>query len=569
MTTCRNKIDNTEAEKQMPPLSCQDMNSWKTKNELIIANRKLLLQNEEKEKLAAELIIANKELAFQNKEKEKRAAELTRSKQFLDNTEKLARVGGWEFSIKNNELSWSEVIYRIYEVEPDYQPTIESAINFYAPESIPVISEAVRQAIEEGKSFDVDLQLITAKQNSIWVRAIGQAYRDNGEIVKIGGAFQDINDRILTEHKLILANKGLVFQNEEKGKRAAELIIANKELILQNEEKEKRAAALIIANKELAFQSEEKEKRANELFLANIELLFQNEQKERRAEELVIAKENAEESDRLKSAFLANMSHEIRTPMNGILGFTELLKEPDLNEEYQRYYIDIIEKSGIRLLNTINDIMSISRVEAGLMTVSISGININEQLEEIFNFFKPEVEQKGIHFYLRNNLPAKAAIIQSDGEKIYAILTNLVKNAIKFTHSGYIEFGCGSTHRNFSNLNREQGQGNAGSSNDSSREQGELTFFVKDTGIGIHPAQLEFVFDRFRQSNESLNRKYEGAGLGLSISKAYVEMLGGKIWLESEIEKGTTIYFTIPYDVVTEENHISKSLVMNKCFLNS
>jgi signal transduction histidine kinase len=356
--------------------------------------------------------------------------------------------------------------------------------------------------------------------------------------------------------KLIIANKELVFQNKEKEKRAAELIIAHKELIFQNKEKEKRAAELVIANKELAYQNEEKEKRATELYLANIELVFQNEEKERRAKELVIAKENAEESDRLKSAFLANMSHEIRTPMNGILGFTELLKEPDLNEEYKRYYIDIIEKSGKRLLSTINDIMSISRVEAGLMKVSISEININDQLEEIHNFFKPEVKEKGMHFYFRNNLPPKATVIKSDGEKIYAILTNLVKNAIKFTESGYIEFGCGQTLQTGESPNDTVEIRHALSPQ-------SLTFFVKDTGIGIPREQLELVFDRFRQSNESLNRKYEGTGLGLSISKAYVEMLGGKIWLKSKLGKGTTIYFTIPYDVATEENHINKSLVLN------
>ncbi len=259
----------------------------------------------------------NEQIEEQNKEKEKRAAELTRSKQLLDETGKLARVGGWEFSLKNNELSWSEVIYWIYEVEPDYQPTIESAINFYAPESILVISEAVRQAIEEGKSFDVDLQLITAKQNSIWVRAIGQAFRDNGEIVKIGGAFQDINDRILTEHKLIHANKELVFQNEEKEKRAAELIIANKELVFQNREKEKRADELIMANKELAFQNEEKGKRATELIIANKELVFQNREKEKRAAELIIANkelvfQNREKEKRADELIMANKKLEFQ-----------------------------------------------------------------------------------------------------------------------------------------------------------------------------------------------------------------------------------------------------------------
>jgi len=247
----------------------------KRADELIIANKELAFQNEEKEKRAAELIIANKELAYQNELKEKRAAELTRSKQILDETGRIGRVGGWEIDLKKNELIWSDVVCQIHEVDQDYQPTVESAINFYTPESIPVITEAVRQAIEEGKNYDIDLQLITAKQNRIWVRTIGQAYRVNGEIVRIGGVFQDINDRILTAHKIILANKELVFQNEEKEKRAAELILANKELVFQNQEKEKRADELIIANKELDFQNNEKGKRAAELIIANKELNLQ------------------------------------------------------------------------------------------------------------------------------------------------------------------------------------------------------------------------------------------------------------------------------------------------------
>ncbi|MHB9138517.1 MAG: PAS domain S-box protein, partial [Victivallaceae bacterium] len=239
--------------------------------------------------------------------------------------------------------------------------------------------------------------------------------------------------------------------------------------------------------------------------------------------ELVKAKERAEESDRLKSAFLANMSHEIRTPMNGILGFTELLKEPKLTGEEQLQYISIIEQSGERMLNTINDIINISKIEAGQMEISISETNINEQIEYIYAFFKPEVEQKGMSLSFKNPLPAKDAIIKTDREKIYAVLTNLVKNAIKFTFTGSIELGY--------------------------EKKGEfLEFFVKDTGIGIPQDKQKAVFDRFVQVNPSDKRAFQGSGLGLSISKAYVEMLGGNIWEESEVDKGTVFYFTIPYN---------------------
>jgi PAS domain S-box-containing protein len=237
--------------------------------------------------------------------------------------------------------------------------------------------------------------------------------------------------------------------------------------------------------------------------------------------ELIKAKEKAEESDRLKSAFLANMSHEIRTPMNGILGFTELLKSPNLADEEQQEYIKIIEKSGIRMLNIINDIISISKIESGQVEISSSETNINEQIEYLETFFKPEAVQKGIQLSVTGKLLSEKAVINTDKEKVYAILTNLVKNAVKFTDSGSIEFGCVEKSK-------------------------YLEFFVKDSGTGISKSQQKIIFERFRQANETTTRTHEGSGLGLAISKAYVELLGGKIWVDSEPGKGSAFYFTIP-----------------------
>jgi signal transduction histidine kinase/CheY-like chemotaxis protein len=253
---------------------------------------------------------------------------------------------------------------------------------------------------------------------------------------------------------------------------------------------------------------------------------------ERARKELIKAKEKAEESDRLKSAFLANMSHEIRTPMNGILGFTELLKVSEITGEQHEAYLDIIQKGGERMLKIINDIIDISKIESGQMPVTLSMININDQIDSIYSFFTPEAEAKGIKLIFRNGLPSKESYIKSDSEKLFAILTNLVKNAVKFTNTGFIEFGY-------------------------RKKDGLLEFFVKDTGIGIQPEQKEIIFERFRQGSESLTRNYEGTGLGLSISKAYTEMLGGKIWCESESGKGSAFYFNLPY---TPENGSGKPM---------
>jgi len=237
-------------------------------------------------------------------------------------------------------------------------------------------------------------------------------------------------------------------------------------------------------------------------------------------DELIKAKEMAEQSNRLKTSFLANMSHEIRTPMNGIIGFTELLKEPKLSGEEQQEYIRVIEKSGERLLNIINDIIKISKLESGLVEPMISEFYVNELLDYMYHFFLPQTQEKKLELIIINPLKDENPVINSDKEKLYAILTNLTRNAIKFTGKGFIEIGY------FHNGN-------------------EYTFYVKDSGIGMTPDQIEIVFERFRQGSETITRDYEGSGLGLSISKAYVEMLNGRIWVESEIDKGSIFYFTI------------------------
>jgi signal transduction histidine kinase/CheY-like chemotaxis protein len=247
--------------------------------------------------------------------------------------------------------------------------------------------------------------------------------------------------------------------------------------------------------------------------------------------DLIIAKEKAEESDRLKSAFLANMSHEIRTPMNGILGFAELLKEPNLKGDEQQKYIGIIEKSGARMLNIINNIVDISKIESGLMKVKNSEINVNMYLDQILTFFNPEAQTKNIKLNFKAGLPKEEAFLKTDGEKFYSILINLVKNALKFTETGYIEFG----YNRIEPLRAT-----------SLYDHSYLQFYVKDTGIGIPKDRQEAIFERFVQADIVDKMARQGAGLGLSITRAYVEMMGGKIWVESEEGIGSTFYFTLP-----------------------
>ncbi|MFC2102132.1 PAS domain S-box protein [Bacteroidota bacterium] len=262
--------------------------------------------------------------------------------------------------------------------------------------------------------------------------------------------------------------------------------------------------------------------------------IFRDISKLKEAElQLVRAKELAEKNDQLKTVFLETMSHEIRTPMNGILGFVQLLGEAYITKEEQQKYLSTIAKNGDRLLNVVTNIVSFSKIESGQMEVLISRTNVNEALNSIYHFFKTMAEEKGLQISLNTSLSANQSFVMTDQEKVHAILAKLVRDAIKYTREGSIEFGC--------------------------KKKGKfLEFFVKDTGEGIPEDKREVIFERFRQASEGHARNHTGAGLGLTISKAYVEKLGGKIWVESEVGKGSTFYFTIPFNAGTDMAPVPK-----------
>lgn len=244
-------------------------------------------------------------------------------------------------------------------------------------------------------------------------------------------------------------------------------------------------------------------------------------QKKQLLHDLIDAKHKAEESDRLKSAFLANMSHEIRTPMNGILGFMSLLKEPDLTGDMRDEYIQIVNASGERLLSTINDIIDISKIESGQSPVNLSPVNLGEMLDRLHRFFKANAEALGLNLQLIKSFEPSGLVVNIDVYKTESVLSNLIKNALKFTTRGEVQVIC-------------------------TVENEWLNFKVKDTGKGISSDKLEAIFDRFVQADISFSRDHEGSGLGLSISKAYTELMGGEIRVISELGKGSEFSFSIP-----------------------
>ena len=245
-------------------------------------------------------------------------------------------------------------------------------------------------------------------------------------------------------------------------------------------------------------------------------------ERQRIISDLKLALEKAKESDKLKSAFLSNMSHEIRTPMNGIMGFIQLLNDPFYDNDERKEFTNIINLGSIRLLNTINDMVDISKIETGQMHINLSKTSINKLFLELFKFFKLETKSKNIDFTYSSELSNKDSIILTDNDKLHAILVNIIKNAIKYTDKGTINYSC----RLIDNM---------------------IEISINDTGIGIPDNKLKAIFNRFEQADIGDKRAFDGSGLGLAISKSYVKMLNGEITVKSKLGKGSIFTIKLPH----------------------
>ncbi|NCB97800.1 MAG: PAS domain S-box protein, partial [Bacteroidia bacterium] len=238
-------------------------------------------------------------------------------------------------------------------------------------------------------------------------------------------------------------------------------------------------------------------------------------------EELILAKEKAEESDRLKTAFLHNISHEIRTPMNSILGFSDLLDSDDTTQEQRSLYTRMISENSFILMNIVNKVIEVSSIQTGQLEVINDNVDIKELIVSVFKAIRLNLRKSSVKIQHNINISDEDNHIRSDIYKLKEILTNLMDNAVKFTKEGVVEIGC-------------------------SRRGDYIEFYVQDTGIGIPEKMQGEIFNSFTQVERGDIREYGGTGLGLTISKAYVEILGGEIWLDSQEGKGSTFFFTIP-----------------------
>ncbi len=233
------------------------------------------------------------------------------------------------------------------------------------------------------------------------------------------------------------------------------------------------------------------------------------------------AEQEAVKSDQLKTLFIQNISHEIRTPMNGILGFTNLLASRKLEEDTKNRYLTIIKSCSLQLLSIVNDVLDISLIESGNLELNNHNFNLNTLLDEVTNTFLPNVKPE-IKIELTKGLQDPKGMIVSDRVKLQQILNNLINNALKFTEKGSVQIGY------YINNNT-------------------IEFYIRDTGIGIHENLQPHIFDRFSKNHEGFDKFYQGVGLGLAICKGHLELLKGKIWLNSVEGHGSTFYFAIPY----------------------
>lgn len=270
-------------------------------------------------------------------------------------------------------------------------------------------------------------------------------------------------------------------------------------------------------------------KKANELLSENEKKLIKqnqayadlNKQLSTTNAQLLVAKEKAEQNEKLKTAFLANMSHEIRTPMNGIIGFSSLLENDDIKENKRKIFLKTINNSCQQLLSIVDSILDISKIEADQMTVAKEELDLDLWMAEIYLQFESLAEEKKLKFIKVINKEGFSGVLKVDSQLLRQIINNLLSNAFKFTHKGSVKFGY--TY-----------QGDS------------ILFYVADTGIGIGADNHDLIFERFSQGTSDVGRKYGGAGLGLTISQRLVKLLGGDMWLESTVDVGSTFYFTMP-----------------------
>jgi PAS domain S-box-containing protein len=363
--------------------------------------------------------------------------DLRKSEALLNEVGYIAKIGGWEYSPVTGESSWTEEVARIHDLDPKTPASVGRSLNYYTEQSRPVIEQAFKDCVELAQPYDLELEIFTATSQPKWIRTIGRPIVENGKVVKVHGAFQDITEAVIAR------------------------------------------------------------------------------------QELIQAKERAEAGDKVKTAFINNISHEIRTPLNGIMGFSQIIIDPYFPLEDKVLYGQWLNESCERLMTTVTNIMDVSLLTSGNYIIRKNQapvITILQRAGEGFSFL---CQNRNLVIHIDSEQINEADSIFTDENIVSRILFQLVDNAVKFTEKGTITLSASKNHAAYQ-------------------------FKVSDTGIGISEEFKSQIYDFFTQIDNSVTRKYEGTGIGLSIAKGFVDLLGGNIWVESEKGKGTSFFVTIP-----------------------
>ena len=488
-----------------------------------------------------------------------------------------AEIGVWQLDLATNDLVWDEYMFKIYDIESDEGYSYENWTEHLYHKDKEETSRIFQQAVENNKIFEHEFRIITESGKFKYIKAYGRPVLDDqGQAVEVIGVNYDITERKKYEKKFkkIFDESlfGLALVDPEKTKavefnnNVCEMLGYSKEEFAELKIKDYEALEdeLLIQNKikkisegsKVKFETKHRKKdgsiidvliKASTINLNGRDLIqivyvditekvealnkLEDYSKELKLKniELEQARDKAREASRAKSEFLSTMSHEIRTPMNSIIGMAELLQDTELNEQ-QHKYVNIFQNAGESLLTLINDILDLSKIEAGRVELEEKEFNLADLVENIAEMISVRAYKKGLEMPLRISSEVPECVI-GDPERLRQILINLLGNAVKFTESGQI----------FLDLRVD--------SDSSEDNKAKVIFAVKDTGIGIAQEKQKQIFESFTQADASSTRKYGGTGLGLTISKQLVELMGGKIWLKSSPGLGSTFYFSLPFKV--------------------
>ena len=503
--------------------------------------------------------------------------DLIYTKKILEQTNIVAQVGGWQLNLKKNTVYWSQSVKEIHKVQPDFVPTLDSAVRFFQGKNMDKLNFLLERAIKDGIPYDDELQLVRADGVVIWVRVKGVPEFEDGICIKVFGIIQDID----TTKKIYLelAEKEAMLQSFVKYVPVSVAMFDRKlrylsastswknEFYMNDTEiigehiftispnvSEERSKIYFDAlegkaykNEKLAIKIANKEEIQNycieispwyltEDTIGGVIVSAQNiTDSVKINEELLKAKVTADIASKAKSEFLSNMSHEIRTPLNSVIGFSDLLLKTPLNE-MQSQYLNYINESGENLLSIINDILDFSKIESGKMDLLVDKSNIYDMVSQVVNVILYQSQRKNIELLLNieQGLPKTLWL---DESRIKQVLINLLGNAVKFTDHGEIELKV----EKINILN----------------ENITLRFSVRDTGIGIPLEKQHRIFDAFTQEDSSVSKKYGGTGLGLTISNNILKYMDSHLSISSELQKGSVFYFdiTIPFETASFDDH--------------